>query len=349
MKKLIINNRFFNSIIKKYFEKNKYLLNKYNIICDIDSLYYYNNYKNSSIINQIEDYNILGDKYTHYKLLLDKKGSLYNFMLYTVLFNKNNYKNKLKGIINKYKLWIIKPRNSYGRDGVNIVTNLEDIYNKIENKKTKEWIIQKYIDNPLLLNDKKFHIRVYPVIYITKNKFNRDTFNILLYREGFIYTSGGKYNKYDINLKTHLSGEDNINRVIVFDKNNKLYNKLWNKIVYLVKNSIYPIKEYIKCPNSKSCYKLLGYDILIDENYNLYLAEINARLISLKYPPKYFKEKMYISILEAVFKNKYKNIDLIYTDKIINYKLIIVLIIIFILIILILLYYYKFLYIIQKK
>ena len=60
--------------------------------------------------------------------------------------------------------------------------------------------------------------------------------------------------------------------------------------------------------NSKNlnyqCYKLMGYDFLIDENHKVYLGEINVRIISIKFPPKDFKMKMYNDILDIVFYKK---------------------------------------------
>ena len=41
-------------------------------------------------------------------------------------------------------------------------------------------------------------------------------------------------------------------------------------IIDLVKETIIPIYPNIKCVNTNNnCYKLLGYDILIDENYSI--------------------------------------------------------------------------------
>ena len=75
----------------------------------------------------------------------------------------------------------------------------------------------------------------------------------------------------------------------------------------IVENTILSVYEKIECPNNDvnnhRCFKMLGYDVLIDDNYKLYLAEINARLISLKYPPPGFKEEFYTNILELVTSN----------------------------------------------
>ena len=44
------------------------------------------------------------------------------------------------------------------------------------------------------------------------------------------------------------------------------------------------------CVNNKiknfKCYKLLGYDILINEDFKLYLGEINSRTVNVKFQLK---------------------------------------------------------------
>ena len=71
------------------------------------------------------------------------------------------------------------------------------------------------------------------------------------------------------------------------------------------------MKNKLSCYNTNQinykCYKLLGYDILIDENYKLYLGEINVRLITFKYPPPKFKNILYRDILDLVLYQKKSN------------------------------------------
>ena len=265
------------------------------------------------IINHITNYKIFGDKFTHYNLLT-KYNKNSKFVLETHLFDTNNVR-KIKGVIHKYPIWIIKPRNDYGRNGVTIIRNYSDIQNWIQKTTTQQWILQKYVENPLLIKKKKFHIRIYVIIHKKNNNIN-----IYIYKKGFIYTAGINYNLNSKDLSSHLSGEDNPFRVSVFQKNNPLYPKIWNRIKDLVNECVVSIKSHIQCPNiNNQCYKLLGLDILIDDKYNLYLAEINSRLISLKYPPKNFKHDMYTDILNEVYFGNSKGLELVYSTKTINY------------------------------
>merc|ERR1711871_9304 len=137
---IINNNRFFSRTIESFF--NNYNSDHKKIYCDIDSIYQYPNYKNCYYINHIQNHNIFGDKYTHYNLLMQNNQKT-KFLLETYLFHSNpNIINKdnhithtqLKKIVQKYKIWIIKPRNDYGRNGVTIIRNYSDIQNWVQKK-----------------------------------------------------------------------------------------------------------------------------------------------------------------------------------------------------------------------
>lgn len=312
----MISNRYFNNSIKKFIKNNNNIqIDNY---CDLDSIYQNPYYKNCGIINQIGDYNLFGDKYTHYDIINNHNPNTpsllptYLFTYSNLITNPTIY-NKINHLFNHITpIWILKPRNDYGRHGVTIVRNIKDIL-RILNKSNKkdEWIIQKYIENPLLLKGVKFHFRIYTLLNIKQNQ----EIEIYLYKKGFIYTAGKKYNKNSNDLTSHLSGEDNPNRVIVFSPNHPLFNKVFPSMIELVKENIIPVLPFVTCPNkSGNCFKFLGLDVLIDENYKLYLAEINARLISLKYPPKGFKDDFYRDILNIVlFNKKTQNMKLIST------------------------------------
>ena len=67
--------------------------------------------------------------------------------------------------------------------------------------------------------------------------------------------------------------------------------------------------EKLTCVNSKKehykCYKLLGYDILIDENYKCHLGEINSRTVNVKFPiQNMYNNLIKIILLDGPIKNK---------------------------------------------
>ena len=85
-------------------------------------------------------------------------------------------------------------------------------------------------------------------------------------------------------LSIHLSGEDSPSQVELFAEGTEVYEKIWESIGHLINNTISPLSALAACPNASFCFKLFGLDILVDNAYKVYLAEINARLISIKYP-----------------------------------------------------------------
>ncbi len=106
MHDFIINNRYFNPTIQQFMNKHINQLNGHSI-CDVDSIRQCKNVKNVDYINQITDYNVFGDKFRHYDLLLKKLKYRPKFILETFLFNKNNL-HRLKNIIKTKKIRIIK-------------------------------------------------------------------------------------------------------------------------------------------------------------------------------------------------------------------------------------------------
>ncbi len=301
-------NRYFKDVIDDYFKTD---WTKYNDI-NLDSLNYVDvDYPNKScnrckIINQFKNINMLGNKREQYESIIKyNNGVKPDYMPLTIAFDKKSVKN-IKYLFSKNKKWIIKPENSLARNGVTLLNSYEKCIEWIAKYKYKTWIIQDYIDNPLLILGRKFHFRLY--VLVVKDASN---ITILLYDKGFMYFAKMPYDTNILIPDTNLSGEYNPECVHVYPDH---YQQHFGKDLYtntimpqfktIVKDTIMAVYNKIQCPDGMAdkyrCFKMFGYDVLVDDSHKLHLAEINARLISLKYPPPSFKKDLYKNILDII-------------------------------------------------
>jgi tubulin--tyrosine ligase len=75
--------------------------------------------------------------------------------------------------------------------------NQADIIQFIQVAKDNFWVVQKYIERPLLYKGRKFDIRVWALL--------TDDFRIFFYKEGYLRTSSQEYFTSAKNNKVHLT------------------------------------------------------------------------------------------------------------------------------------------------
>ena len=262
--------------------------------------------KKCEIVNQLQDVNILGNKKMQYDNHLKYYKTRPDYIPMTASFRRENI-DTVQGLFEGTKKFILKPENSLSRRGVAIVRNHLELIQHLGNFPNHDaWIIQEYIDNPLLFNDKKFHFRVY-VVYLQTSEYQA----AYLGKKGFIYTANKKFRPDTIDGDVVLSGENAEENVFYTPEDfvdkfgkNVWDNKIVSQFVKIARETLKSALEHLQCPTLKQkCFKILGYDILIDIDYKCYLAEINARNVSYKYPNEEFRESFYKNILKLVRSN----------------------------------------------
>ena len=254
-----------------------------------------NNYNNNTIIRKKLD---LQKKTTNIKPINNKTVKPITILKDGALFEK--YIPKVKSLLDALKqylpqyelngfrnIWILKPSNLSRGRGVTCVDSLEPIEESLNATNDTGVIVQKYIENPLIINKRKFDIRQWVLVT------SLNPLTIWMWKEPYLRFGAEDYIMDDLNnIYSHLTNnsiakhseqykkEKNFEGDMwtCFDFAKYIGQEKWEEIHEKIKNAIicsfYAIhQEIFQRTNS---HELYGYDFMIDENYNVYLIEVNA-------------------------------------------------------------------------
>ena len=146
--------------------------------------------------------------------------------------------------------------------------------------KTCSFVIQKYVEKPMLVSGRKFDIRVWVLL--------TGSLNIYFFREGYIRTSTEEFSTEDrSNYFIHLTNnavQKNSNNYGQFEDGNQLpfsaleqslgkeeTQNIWARIKevsYMVFSSI---KKKIDPNHRKHCFELFGLDFIVDADRKVWL------------------------------------------------------------------------------
>lgn len=314
MKKYSNLNRFFGDIIDKKLKDIYHKdieTNNENYLCDIDYIYK-NLYNKCSIVSQVNHDSLLGNKWVQYKHFIDwcKKNNKVvpdyipkTYLITTRIIESNDKKiiDKFKSLFKNNKKWIVKPENASFRAGIQVVNSYKHMTEWIGQYINSNWIIQDYVDNPLTIEGRKMHLRIYVLLIKTKQYAQ-----VLVFNKGYIFLAKTKYNKNILAEDSNLSGGDSKEQMrlyphrLIKDYGEEAYKKILDQINIIVKDTMDATIDNLSCVNNEvenyKCYKFLGYDILVNSDFKVYLAEINSRTVNVKFPIK----NMYENILSIV-------------------------------------------------
>lgn len=153
------------------------------------------------------------------------------------------------------------------------------------------YVVQKYVDGPLLIGGKKFDLRLYAVVT------SYSPLTVYMHRGGFCRFSMSRYSmdKCDMDkLGQHLtnvavqkhSGKAAYKRTgakwdlsrlktyLMSTVGIEVVNRLMSDIESIVIHSLLAVQKVMI--NDKHCFELYGYDILIDRKYRPWLLEVNS-------------------------------------------------------------------------
>ena len=189
----------------------------------------------------------------------------------------------------KDNIWILKPAGLSRGRGIEIYNHIEEIKDKLQ--KEGQYVIQKYIENPLVVKGKKFDIRQWVLV----TSWNPLT--AWFYDNCYLRFGVEDYSNFDLKNKfVHLTNNSIQKNSEKFDKTD-IEGNMWHSDDFRnhlktvegfdiweeqIKPQIKKIVTYsLECVQDMvdgrqgSC-ELYGYDIMIDETYKPWLIEVNC-------------------------------------------------------------------------
>ena len=213
---------------------------------------------------------------------------------YTIIINLLK---KLKKYLPQFSLngyhniWIIKPSNLSRGRSIQCINSLNQI-NNISSNINNYFVIQKYIENPMIIYKRKFDIRQWvlvthlnpltlwmweePYLRFSAEDYDIDNFSniyshltnnsIAKYSEKYKNESLIKEDMWELgNFKKYL--KENYNKENIWDE---IYEKMKNAIICSFDSGRHEIVY------RENCFELYGYDFMIDNELNVFLIEINS-------------------------------------------------------------------------
>ncbi|ORZ01804.1 tubulin-tyrosine ligase family-domain-containing protein [Syncephalastrum racemosum] len=195
-----------------------------------------------------------------------------------------------------HHMFIIKPSMANKAAGIHVFDSLSSLYNMFEEDdedsdsdsdaedltQVREWVIQRYIANPLLVNQRKFHVRAY-VLAVSNIK-------VYLYRDMLALFALKPYDTTNLDDSLiHLSNTciqtdhpDFVEEASVqlfwdlpVDKANldKAFTKMQQTLRDVFDACTGEMTTFQAIPNA---FEIFGVDFLVDDNFDVYFLEANA-------------------------------------------------------------------------
>ena len=184
-------------------------------------------------------------------------------------------------------IWIVKPSGLSRGRGISCIDQLNDILTNI--KIHNETVIQKYIENPLVIKGRKFDMRQWVLVtrfnpltaYLFDTpyiRFGAEEFHLDDFKNIFSQLTGNSIAKHSEKFEnSEIEGDmweiEQFREYLQQREGKDVWPEIQNKIKKVVIYALECAKH--KIMKRKNTFEILGFDIMIDELLNVYLIEIN--------------------------------------------------------------------------
>ncbi|KAK9814713.1 hypothetical protein WJX72_010319 [[Myrmecia] bisecta] len=196
-------------------------------------------------------------------------------------------------------IWIMKPGGASRGRGISCSNNMEEIRERLQGSqqdpvKSRRWIVQKYIERPLIIHDRKFDIRQWVLVT------GLDPLTIWFYQDSYLRFCAEDYDATNIsNVYSHLSNNCIARRSTQFESGSLGDGNMWSSADFerylattvsdrpgLWRNHIQPqmkriVEMTLACATDtleqrQNSFELFGFDFAVDTSYNVWLIEVNC-------------------------------------------------------------------------
>lgn len=168
------------------------------------------------------------------------------------------------------------------------IQSIKQSKKKINRYLASSIVLQKYLEDPLLYQNRKFDIRIWVLV--------DHMLNVYMFKEGHLKTSSEEYNpiskepfvhltnysiqKYSQNFSKYEYGNEvPFSDLQSFLDKNKIKLNFQSEIIpqikHLIELSMSSVGKKFYRENSKFSFQIFGYDFIIDKNFKAWLLEIN--------------------------------------------------------------------------
>ena len=190
-------------------------------------------------------------------------------------------------LIGMRNIWIIKPgRKSRGRD-IKILCDLREIKEYVSSP--NYWVAQKYIENPLLINSRKFDIRQWVlitsfdpiVIWIYKKcylRFTVEEFSFDDLGNNFMHLTNNSISKESSKFENsedwgYMWDLDQFRQFLFNTYGRDVWDEsLFAQVKRVIVSSILTVGKLTR----KNSFELLGFDLMVDDTLKPWLIEVNT-------------------------------------------------------------------------